>query len=74
MKGAIWTAYADVDMTKPCPGCGASSNTWCTNEITGRVRRAPCPGRPRATVVTTAVEHEPVRDFTQPLHFDESDR
>lgn len=43
---AIWEAYTDVDRSKSCPGCGAAANSWCTRGD-GRVRRVPCPRRPR---------------------------
>jgi hypothetical protein len=76
---AIWDAYADVDMSKPCPGCGASADTWCTNEITGRVRRVPCPTRPRYAGSGLHLRCDPsdadnvsgAIDFTEPRHHDD---
>ncbi len=72
---AIWEAYRGVDMSQPCPGCGAAPKTFCTNEITGRVRRVPCIGRP-TTAVTAAVPDlsqegqttTDTRDFSEPIH------
>lgn len=42
----VWQAYEGVDRSKPCPGCGAAPSSWCTRGD-GRVRRVPCPRRPR---------------------------
>ncbi len=39
---SIWAAYADADLSTRCPTCGAEPNTFCTNHLTGRVRRTPC--------------------------------
>lgn len=72
MKGrAIWDAYADCDMSKPCPECKAAPNTWCTNPITGRVRRVPCVHRPTAAVAPVI----PLRtDCPDPVDFAEPRR
>lgn len=48
----IWEAYADADMTTRCPNCGAQPNIFCTNTITGRVRRTPCIARIPTTATT----------------------
>lgn len=42
---SIWEAYADADMTGECSHCQAAPNVFCTNTITGRVRRTPCLAR-----------------------------
>lgn len=81
MKGGIWAAYASVDMSKPCPDCGALANSWCTNEITGRVRRAPCLARisehPNPTTSQSGggpdIESNSLRDFSEPLYVHEPD-
>lgn len=72
---AIWEVYADVDMSQPCPECGAAPKAWCTNPITGRVRRVPCIGRP-TTGLCPRVPDSPqedqnatdTRDFSEPIH------
>lgn len=57
-SGPIWDAYADAALAHQCPCCGAAPQTWCTNEITGRVRRVPCLAR------ILAAEPAPARSVT----------
>ncbi len=38
----VWQTYPRDVIERPCPTCGARPGVWCTNEITGRVRRVPC--------------------------------
>ena len=72
---AIWDTYRGVDMSLPCPDCGAAPQAWCTNPITGRVRRVPCIGRPTTgfcpTVPDSPQEGQTTadtRDFSEPIH------
>jgi hypothetical protein len=51
--GPIWQAYSDADLEHPCPSCHADPNTWCTNTVTGRVRRTPCLARTATQLATT---------------------
>lgn len=71
----IWEAYTNVDMAQPCPECGAAPKSWCTNPITGRVRRVPCIGRPTTGICPTVTDlpqegqnTTATRDFSEPLH------
>lgn len=50
----IFESYADADLARPCPNCGARPDSWCTNEVTGRVRRVPCLARTTATTLESA--------------------
>jgi hypothetical protein len=40
----IWEAYADADLSHPCPNCHAAPDVWCARPD-GRVRRTPCLAR-----------------------------
>ena len=72
---AIWDAYRHVDLSQRCPECGAAPKAWCTNEITGRVRRVPCVHRPTMGVCPTDPDSPQedqtttdTRDFSEPIH------
>lgn len=42
--GPVLDAYADGEIERSCPDCGASEYSWCRHP-NGSLRRVPCGGR-----------------------------